>query len=54
MWPFDSMGIMMPVGSDLVLQVASIYECDGHIVTIRKIGVQQQVGVVEHLLWRYL
>lgn len=41
----DSLGLMMPVGSELVLQIASIYKYDGHILTM--IFARQQVGLVE-------
>ena len=40
----DSMGLSMSVGRELFLQIASVYKCDGEILTIRKLGVQQQVG----------
>ena len=40
----DSLGLTMSVGKELVLQIASIYKCDEEVLTIRKLGVQQQIG----------
>ena len=47
MWLFDSTGLMMPVGSEVVPSSCVHIQCDSHILTIHKIGVQQQVGVVD-------
>ena len=43
----DSLGLTMSIGRELLLQIASIYKCDGDILTIRKLGVQQQVGKMD-------
>ena len=44
---FDSLGLFFSISRELVLQIASIYKCDGHILSIEKDGVQQQVGNVD-------